>query len=135
MSSRRKLQSFYNVIWKVTYFLFFLIVLVLRPTLIICWRNYTKVWISAEDHWGANLKAKIRTAAMVLDHWVRTWWHGDEDWEKKIKLWDIYNNKNLIVNLTTLRYQGLKEDFRILNLDVYKSDLATNWLLGRSGSC
>lgn len=135
MSSRRKLQSFYNVIWKVTYFLFSFTVLVLRRTLIICWRNYTKVWISAEDHRGATLKAKIRTAATVLDHRVKTWWHGNEDWETKIKLWDIYKEKYLIVNLTTLRYQGLKEDFRILNLDVYKSDLATNWLLGRSGSC
>ena len=31
-----------------------------------------------------------------------------------------------VVNLMTLRYQKLKEDFTVMNLDVYKSDLATN---------
>lgn len=125
VSSRRKLQYFYNVIWKVTYFLFSLIVLVLRPTLIIYWRNYTKMWISAECHWGANLKAKIRTVAMVLGHRVRKWWHGSEDWEKKTKLWDIYKKKifnsefdNIKMSRAKRGLQGFKLGFLVIWLPI-----------------
>lgn len=47
--------------------------------------------------------------------------------ERKRRNYEIFTRKKyLIVNLTTLRCQGLKEDFKVLNLGAYKSDLATN---------